>query len=151
MPVYRISYKIINGEYCPDTRDNPDKLFSRILNVIDLKDRREIWEGKTEWLIHTKKYDGELWKLAEVILSKFDDEIRDRKCIFDKKADGQKVCDQEDCKFLSLQLCVSEVHHYGFYPDTDEDAEIIQWLESHGVTVYRRRIDNNGRTHLTSP
>ena len=150
MPVFRISYKIVHGEKCPDTNEHPDRLFSRIFESINQKDVREIWDGKTEWLIYAEEYANELWKLAEAILGKFD-EICDRKCIFDKKADGQNVCNQPDCKFLRLQLCVSLVHHYGFYPNTKADAEIIHWLESHGVTVYRRKIDNNGRTHLTSP
>ena len=145
MPIYRVSYKIIHGEKCSDTRDHPDKLFSRILEGINQKDTREIWEGKTEWLLHTEEYTGKLCELAAVILRKFD-EIRERKCIFEKRE-----CGQANCKFLSLQLCVSEVNHYGFYPDTDADAEIIQWLEGHNVTVYYRKTDNHGRIQLTNP
>ncbi|MCL1886208.1 MAG: hypothetical protein FWF98_05605 [Dehalococcoidia bacterium] len=133
MAVYRVSYKLINGGKCPDIHSNPDKLFSRILKGMKQMDAREIWEDNTEWLLHTEEYAGELWKLAETILSKFDEKVRERKCVLDKKE-----CGQGDCKFLSLQLCVSEVHHYGFYPDTDADAKIIQWLEDRGVKVYRR-------------
>lgn len=122
MPVFRVSYKLINIESCPKALKDPNGFFNRIIEAIE--DQKGVLQiGDRELLVD---YDGKK-NLHDEIVEKLQKEIFDK---FDKEC-----AVTNEGKQLMLEYCLSQVVYKDslvvYKLDKDETLAVYKWINDH--------------------